>query len=40
MLGLLFFMQSKDEKIFKNKTFSLVYLFTIMKNSGIIDKLD
>ena len=40
MLGLLFFMQSKDEKIFKNKTFSLVYLFTIKKNNGIIDKLD
>ena len=40
ILDLLFFVKKEKDKNKENKTFSLVYLFTIKKNSGIIDKLD
>ncbi|GEM_PF-4922109 len=37
---LLFLYEGNTKKYFLNNIFSIVYLFTIRKNSGIIDKLD
>ncbi len=37
---LLFLYEGNTKKYFLNNIFSIVYLFTIKKNSGIIDKLD